>query len=102
MEVQELKEQIAEILENHVDTRCLQELPSGEFRPLDLTEILTTSILSLLDSPDSPYVLKSEITKRIREIENPYKDDDVKFYAPFELAFNSALQKAVELFEEKK
>ena len=34
-----------------------------------LADKYTNSILSFLDSPDSPYVLKSEVVKRIRKAE---------------------------------
>ena len=61
------------------------------------------SILSLLDSPDSPYVLKSEVIKRIRGIESPYRKDPK--YFPFSAlkseGFNEAIQKAVEEIQRK-
>jgi hypothetical protein len=101
MDIQQLKKQIAPMVNEakHSDGCSVNWLYTTEYEK-SLAYDKVDSMLSLLDSPDSPYILKSEVVKRIREIENPYKDDDVRFYAPFELAFVAALQKAVELFEE--
>ena len=105
MEVQELKVRIAPILyeiwqeakEDYADNwndTTFESLPEKHkleyYRTAD-------SILSLLDSPDSPYVLKSEVVKGLREIENRY-EPCTRSHA----GFHQAIQKAVELFEVKK
>ena len=114
MEVQELKEQIAKWFYNKAfhDPLDFTWEEATELVPDD--RVLTVlrienvkkfrqdaaNILSLLDSPDSPYVLKSEVVKGLREIENRYFNrggyDDTAASA----GFNEAIQKAVELFEE--
>jgi phosphate uptake regulator len=43
-----LKEEIAKILEEHFDTRCLEELPNGEFKPVNLTDKATKDIIKLM------------------------------------------------------
>ena len=101
MEVQELKEQIA------VEIQFLfqgKRPPSWSDGVKDMRLEQADSILSLLDSPDSPYILKSEAEKRIREIVNPfeaaYNINACRTYLDMKTGFNSAIQKAVELFEE--
>jgi hypothetical protein len=95
MEVQELKEQIAGI-------SCSFEL--------------TDSILSLLDSPDSPYILKSEAEKRIKKgVLTPKEIHDITGFTGLDIKDSTdhdlhmalkvsrvTIQKAVELFEVKK
>jgi len=111
MEVQELKEQIAEKIFDewgHAESYCgydFKDIPN-HVEDKRIVKKQATSILSLLDSPDSPYVLKSEVEKRIREIVNPfeaaYNINACRTYLDMKTGFNSAIQKAVELFEVKK
>ena len=103
MDIQQLKEQIElELMfwKDDILTSLLHHRDSVE------PTKCTTSILSLLDSPDSPYILKSEAEKRIREIVNPfeaaYNINACRTYLDMKTGFNSAIQKAVELFEVKK
>ena len=71
MEVQELKEQIAEtIYRKFMTLFCNDEETLAETHIDSMfTKKIADSILSLLDSPDSPYIKKSEVVKRIREAE---------------------------------
>jgi len=66
MEVQELKEQIAEKIFDewgHAESYCgydFKDIPN-HVEDKRIVKKQATSILSLLDSPESPYVLKSEV-----------------------------------------
>ena len=120
MDIQQLKEQIAKWFYNKAfhDPLDFTWEEATELVPDD--RVLTVlrienvkkfrqdaaNILSLLDSLDSPYILKSEVVKRIREIKNPfevaYNINACRTYLDMKTGFNSAIQKAVELFEVKK
>jgi hypothetical protein len=114
MEVQELKRKLAQIEYcrqncNQTKSSCKKSTASCRaiFKdelndPDSWPNVMAEQNLSLLDSPDSPYILKSEVVKRIGEIKNRYEYDkaisivqEVKYRV-----FNEAIQKAVDLFEE--
>ena len=117
MEVQELKEQIAEKIFDewgHAESYCgydFKDIPN-HVEDKRIVKKQATSILSLLDSPDSPYVLKSEAEKRIRaaELNDEEIEDSISEFCIvlsghrqfLKEVSKATIQKVVDLFEVKK